>query len=110
MQRNVWAAGILIVVSLVVIMIGVTQLNRPAGNEGQAPAGPTPTIAEVRRISATELHARLQGPNPPLVWEIRSLEAFLGGHVPGSRQVQFADIPMLAQRLDRNTSIVLLCA
>ncbi len=110
MQGKAWVVGGLVMASLVVILIGVALLNRPASNVDRVPTGPTPTLAEVRRIGAQELNTRLRSANPPLVWEIRALEAFVGGHVPGSRQVQFADIPTLAQHLDRNTPIVLLCA
>jgi len=45
-----------------------------------------------------------------VVWELRSIEAFAGGHVPGAQAVQLADIPALAQKLDRKKTIVTLCS
>lgn len=110
MNRNTLIVGVLAVVSLALIAIGVLQLGAGQGGAAQAPAGPTPTIAQVKRITVQDLNTRLRNANPPLVWELRSIEAFAGGHVPGAQAVQLADIPALAQKLDRKKTIVTLCA
>jgi DNA-binding transcriptional regulator YdaS (Cro superfamily) len=110
MNRNTLIVGALALVSLALIAVGVSQLSQGQGGAAQAPAGPTPTIAQVKRISVQDLNIKLRGANPPLVWELRSVEAFAGGHLPGAQAVQLADIPMLAQKLDPKKSIVTLCA
>jgi hypothetical protein len=110
MNRNTLIVGVLALVSLVLIAVGVSQLGQGQGGAGQAPAGPTPTLAQVKRISVQDLNIKLRGTNPPLVWELRSVEAFAGGHIPGAQAVQLTDIPTLAQKLDRKKSIVTLCA
>jgi hypothetical protein len=110
MNRNILVVGALALVSLALIAVGVSQLGQGPGGAAQAPAGPTPTLAQVKRISVQDLHIKLRGANPPLVWELRSAEAFAGGHLPGSQAIQLADVPTLAQNLDRKKSIVILCA
>ena len=110
MNRNTLIIGALVLASLTLIALGVSQLSQGQGSAAQAPAGLTPTIAQVKRISVQDLHTKLRGANPPLVWEVRSVEAFAGGHLPGAQAVQLADIPILAQKLDPKKSIVTLCA
>jgi hypothetical protein len=120
MSKNVLLVAILVIASVAVITIGLLQLAptanapsavAPATGGGQpAASGPTPSIADVRRISVGELHGRLQRPNPPLVWDIRSAEAYAQGHIPGARLVQFSELPTLIQGLDRKQAIVTLCA
>jgi hypothetical protein len=120
MSKNVLLVAILVIASVVAIGIGVLQLapaaSAPAavatvsGGGQQVASGPTPSIADVRRISVGELHGKLQGPNPPLVWDIRSAEAYAQGHIPGARLVQFSELPTLSQGLDRKQAIVTLCS
>ena len=125
MSKNALLVVILVIASVVAIAIGILQLApaavgpvaeapaavAPASGGGQqAVSGPTPAIADVRRISVGELHGKLQRPNPPLVWDIRSAEAYAQGHIPGAQLVQFSELPTLAQGLDRKQAIVTLCA
>jgi hypothetical protein len=115
MNRNTLTLGALVLVSLALIAVGVSQLGQGQGSAAPSwtprpPAGPTPTLAQVKRISVQDLHIKLRGAKPPLVWEVRSAEAFAGGHLPGSQAIQLADVPTLAQKLDRKQSIVILCA
>ena len=120
MSKNVLLVAVLVIASVAAIAIGVLQLAptasapaavAPASDGGQqAASGPTPSIADVRRISVGELHGKLQRPNPPLVWDFRSAEAYAQGHIPGARLVQFSELPTLIQGLDRKQAIVTLCA
>ena len=120
MSKNVLLVAILVIASVAAIAIGVLQLAptasapaavAPAAGGGQQVAsGPTPVIADVRRISVGDLHATLQGPNPSLVWDLRAAEAYAQQHIPGARLVQISEIPTLAQGLDRKQTIVTLCA
>ena len=120
MSKIVLLVAILVIASVAAIAIGVLQLaptaSAPAavapasGGGQQAAPGPTPSIADVRRISVGDLHGLLQRPNPPQVWDIRSAEAYAQGHIPGARLVQISEIPTLAQGMDRKQAIVTLCA
>ena len=115
MSKNALLVAILVIASLVAIAIGVLQLapatGAPAtGGSQQAAPSPTPSIAEVGRISVGDLYAQLQGPNPPLVWDLRSAESYAQQHIPGARLVQISEIPTSAQGLDRKQAIVTLCA
>ena len=125
MSKNALLIAILVIASVTAIAIGVLQLAPTAvapapgapvavapttGGSQQAAPGPTPSIADVRRISVGDLHGRLQGSNPPLVWDLRAAEAYAQQHSPGARLVQISEIPTLAQDLDRKQAIVTLCA
>lgn len=110
MSRNTAVIGTLVIVSVALIAFGVFQLAAGPSTAPQAQSGPTPSIAEVKRISPQEINTRLRGANPPQVWEIRSAESYALQHIPGSRLVQMVDIPALAQGLDRKQTIITLCA
>ncbi|MCX6030548.1 MAG: hypothetical protein NT169_14775 [Chloroflexi bacterium] len=104
---------VLLAASLVLIGVGVVQLVQ---TRTAAPAAPRVTVAtqaptdDVRRISVQELSNRLQGPNPPLVWDFRTADSYVQGHLPNSRLVQLEEIATLAKTLDRKQPIVTLCA
>jgi hypothetical protein len=125
MSKNALLVAILVIASVAAIAIGVLQLAPTAvapasgapvavapttSGSQQAALGPTPSIAEVRRISVGDLHGKLQGSNPPLVWDLRAAEGYVQQHIPGARFVQISEIPTLAQGLDRKQAIVTLCA
>jgi hypothetical protein len=120
MSKNVLLVAILVIASVAAIAFGVLQLSPTAsapaavaptvGGGQPALSGPTPAIADVRRISVGDLHAKLQGPNPPLVWDLRSADAYAQQHIPGARLVQFSELPALAQDLDRKQAIITLCS
>jgi hypothetical protein len=125
MSKNVLLVAILVIASVAAIAFGVLQFAPTAsapgavapglgaaavGGSQQVASGPTPAIADVRRISVGDLHAKLQGPNLPLVWDLRSAEAYAQQHIPGARLVQITEIPTLAQGLDLKQAIVTLCS
>jgi hypothetical protein len=68
------------------------------------------TESEVPRISVSELQGQLQTSSPPLVWDIRPVEIFAGGHIAGSRPLNLSDVPDAAANLDKRQAIVTLCA
>jgi rhodanese-related sulfurtransferase len=104
---------VLLAASLALIGVGVVQLIQTRTTALIAPrvvvATQVPTD-DVRRISVQELSNRLQGSNPPLVWEYRTADAYAQGHLPGSRWVQIEETATLAKNLDRKQPIVTLCA
>jgi hypothetical protein len=63
----------------------------------------------VRRVTVAELQRMLSGLNPPLVWDIRSVDDFEKQHIPGSKPVLLYELPVLAKDLDRKQLIVTLC-
>lgn len=82
-----------------------------AGNPASAATAvmPTPLQDQVARIAPVELQRRLNGPNPPLVWELRTPDRYAAGHIAGSRLVQLHEVAALAQDLDRRQAIVTSC-
>ena len=80
-----------------------------------APAAVSP-VAErapaeegVKRILPEELQRRLDGPNPPLVWELRSPDRYEKEHIPGSKLVKLPEVTALAEGLDRSQAIITNC-
>ena len=111
MNKNRTLLVFLVIASLALIAVGAYQLLSGPNGQGQATvSGPTPSIADVRRISVQDLHAKLQKPDPPQVWDLRSAEAFAGEHIANLQLVAYNDVAALAQGLDRKQPIVLLCA
>ena len=56
---------LLVIASLTLIAVGAYQVLQGSNGQDQtATPGPTPSMAEVRRISVQDLHAKLQKSNP----------------------------------------------
>ena len=104
---------VLLIGSLALIGVGVVQL---AQARMAASRGPSVVIAtavptgDVRRMSVQELDQALKGPNPPLVWELRTAETYAQQHLPGSQLVQLAEVATAAKGLDKQRAIVTVCA
>lgn len=100
----------LVLLTLLLIAAGVVL----ALQQQQAPADVAASLsadtAGVSRITVAELERELQAPNPPLVWDIRTTTDFATGHIPSSRVMTFDGIPDAAAGLDKQQSIVTLCA
>jgi hypothetical protein len=110
MNKNAVIVGALVVVSLAFIAFGVFQMTSSGGGAQPVSLGPTPTLAEVQRISVQDLSTAVHGANPPLIWDVRDAQSYAQQHIPGARFVQLADIPTLAQTLNRNQNIVTVCS
>ncbi len=67
----------------------------PPYRHGKAPAAVSSSMP-VGNISATELQARLEGPDPPQVIDIRHPTAYAHGHIPSAENVPF---PTLIQEI-----------
>lgn len=105
------AASVLLIVAGVLL---ISQSAPPAA--ANVPVPPTTqsflTIGGdgVARIGVQELHAQLAGANPPVVWEFRSASSYEASHLPGSRLVALEEIAAAAEGLDKDLTIVTLCA
>jgi hypothetical protein len=80
-----------------------------AGSTQVTPRVSQPSAETVKRIAPAELQRRLGEEVSPLVWEIRSEAAYQKQHIPGSQLITMADVPLLAQSLDREQAIVINC-
>lgn len=59
--------------------------------EESAPRAPSPA-ATPKMITATELVDRLEGPNAPVILDVRSPEEFEKGHIPGAINLPYDQI------------------
>lgn len=60
-------------------------------------------------ISAEEVQELLDGENPPIVVDIRQPAAFERGHIPGSRNIPFGQLPNRVAELGDADRIVAVC-
>ncbi len=72
------------------------------GSEEECEAGP-------RDVPAPELAARLRGPHPPTLLDVREPWEFDLAHIAGSRLVPLGTLPAALSTLDPATEYVLLC-
>jgi rhodanese-related sulfurtransferase len=63
----------------------------------------------VGTISAAELQARLEDPEPPQVIDIRHPTAFAGGHIPGAENVPFVELIHRIDAVSWADQIVVVC-
>lgn len=70
------------------------------------------TKAGIEEISVTELHARLQSEDAPLVIDIREPDELEGGQIPGSQPVPRGFLEMRIENLagSRDAAIAITCA
>jgi rhodanese-related sulfurtransferase len=57
-------------------------------------------------MSPRELRARLLGPNPPTVVDVRGEEAYLGGHVAGARHIPIDDLERRLAEIPQDRPVV----
>jgi rhodanese-related sulfurtransferase len=60
-------------------------------------------------ITPKEVEELLDGETPPRVVDIRSPSAFDRGHIPGSENIPFAELPRRVESLDGAGRIVTVC-
>ena len=60
-------------------------------------------------ISPSEVEALLETDDPPRVVDIRSPAAFRRGHIPGSENIPFNELPQRVASLDDADHIVTVC-
>ena len=83
---------------------------RPAAPAAVSPvAQGAPAADGVKRILPEELKRRLEGANPPLVWELRSPDRYEKEHIAGSKLVKLPEVKALAEGLDRSQAIITNC-
>lgn len=105
-------SSLLLLVALSVLLVGLGLIMLLQDTSLLPPAALATPLrdGEVPRISVDQLHARLQGANPPLVWELRIPESYARQHIPGSQRVDMEQVASLAGGLSRQQPIVILCA
>jgi hydroxyacylglutathione hydrolase len=57
-------------------------------------------------ISPEDLYAQLAGPNPPIVIDVRPIERFLAGHIPGALHIPEKQVPDSLNRIPRDRAVV----
>ncbi len=72
---------------------------------------PGPLLLGVEELEAPELAAALRGPRPPLVLDVRDLESYRRGHIPGALRLELGELAGLlrATPLAPDRELVTVC-
>ncbi len=64
---------------------------------------------EVPSIAPTQLYEQQQQPDPPLVIDVRSVEEFRAGHLPGAMNIPHTQIAQRLDEIPRDRAVALYC-
>ncbi len=78
-----------------------------SGCEGSSSSLVSPTVQD---ISGSELETLLDGPNAPVVVDVRSSTDFESGHIPGSVNIPLSELPERLHEVNDERAIVCVCA
>lgn len=95
---------------------GIQESLQPNQTEIDAAAMSFPNLAQlnqVRQLDAREVNARIGGPNPPLLLDVREEEEFRGelGHIKGAIRIPLRELPERAKELEaqKDRDIIAIC-
>ncbi|MEW6282763.1 MAG: rhodanese-like domain-containing protein, partial [Candidatus Eremiobacterota bacterium] len=66
-------------------------------------------VAQPSRATVLEVHARLTGPEPPVVVDVRSPQEYRSGHLEGSRNIPLTELPRRWQEVPSDRPVVIHC-
>ncbi|HUD42259.1 MAG TPA: rhodanese-like domain-containing protein [Dokdonella sp.] len=90
-------------------MRGLTAVMTVVMSVAAVFGAPGPSAAAEKTISAEALAARLDGPAPPTVLDVRSAEEFGEGRLPGALTIPHDQVPARLGELGAPREIVLYC-
>lgn len=90
-------------------MRGLTAMMTVAIGAAAVLGGPAPSAAAERTITAEALAARLDGPAPPTVLDVRGADEVAEGHLPGAVAIAHDQVPARLAELGAPREIVLYC-
>lgn len=95
---------------------GIQEALQPNQSEIDSSAIAFPDLAQlnqVRQLEPAEVLARLSGPNPPLLLDVREEEEFRGelGHIQKALRISLRDLPQRAGELEqyKHNDIIVVC-
>jgi len=95
---------------------GIQEALQPNQSEIDASAIKFPDLAQlnqVRQLEPAEVFARVNGPNSPLVIDVREEEEFRGelGHIPGAQRIGLRELSEHAAEIDqhKHREIIAVC-
>jgi rhodanese-related sulfurtransferase len=63
----------------------------------------------VQDVSSAELEALLEGPQPPVVIDVRTAAEYDAGHIPGSINIPLDELPGRLDELDKDAPVACVC-
>lgn len=109
------AGGIVVVAALVAFALTRTRRTEMSVPLAAAPAAASAAQdhdhaaeAGVRRITAAELRAAIEGGNAVVI-DVRDVDSYAAGHIPGSMHIPLSFIESQTQYLPRGKTIVAYC-
>ena len=66
-------------------------------------------VSRIELIEPGELAARVEGPQPPLILDVRSAAEYATEHIPGSRHIPYGELSARLDELPRDRPIATIC-
>ena len=66
-------------------------------------------VSRIELIDPDELAARVEGPGPPLILDVRNGAEYAGEHIPGSLHIPYGDLASRCGELPRDRPIAAIC-
>jgi glyoxylase-like metal-dependent hydrolase (beta-lactamase superfamily II)/rhodanese-related sulfurtransferase len=66
-------------------------------------------VSKIELIDPDELARRVEGPEPPLILDVRNDAEYAGEHIPGSLHIPYGDIANRCDELPRDRPIAAIC-
>ncbi len=66
-------------------------------------------VRKIELIDPDELARRVDGPQPPLILDVRNAAEYAGEHIPGSLHIPYGDLAERFDELPRDRSIAAIC-
>jgi hydroxyacylglutathione hydrolase len=66
-------------------------------------------VRKIELIDPNELAVRVEGPEPPIVLDVRNAAEFAGEHIPGSLHIPYGDLAGRFDELPRDRPIAAIC-
>ena len=67
------------------------------------------SVERIELIDPDELAARVDGPQPPLILDVRNAAEYAGEHIPGSLHIPYGELAGRFEELPRERPIAAIC-
>ncbi|MFW5867794.1 MAG: rhodanese-like domain-containing protein [Armatimonadota bacterium] len=93
---------------ILTVICGFVALAVMLGCSGSSE--PAPRSTTVQTVSPAELEALVDGPEPPVVLDVRTAAEFEAGYIPGSVNIPLDELAQRLAELDPNVPVACVCA
>ena len=66
-------------------------------------------VQRIELIDPDQLAARVEGPEPPLILDVRNASEYAGEHIPGSLHIPYGELAARFDEVPRNRKLATIC-